>query len=84
MLCAATHSPSLYHPLPTVTTYQPQAKVAIARAYRLRLRNGFKAPLVYFKLQPSRQFISARIKNTGRMNDVNNERAPAEPAQPCR
>lgn len=54
--------PSLYLPLPTITTYQPQAKVAIARDYHLRLRKGLKAPLVYFKLQPSRQFISPRTK----------------------
>lgn len=59
MLSTAIHLPSVYHPRPTVTTYQPQAKVASARAYHLQLRNELKAPLVYFKLQPSRQFISA-------------------------
>lgn len=60
-------SPFIRHhciiPLPTITTYQPQAKVAIARAYHLRLRDRSKAPpLVYFKLQPSRQFISPRTE----------------------
>lgn len=77
-------SPFIRHhciiPLPTITTYQPQAKVAIARAYHLRLRDRSKAPpLVYFKLQPSRQFISPRtekhIQGGGGMNNVNNEQA---------
>ena len=68
-------SPFIRHhciiPLPTITTYQPQAKVAIARAYHLRLGDRLKVPpLVYFQLQPSRQFISPRTKEKKKKKHV--------------
>lgn len=74
---AATRSLSLHHSMPTITTYQPPANVAVARLYHRRLRNGLKATLVYFNYRPADSVFAITFR--GGINDVSNEHILTEP-----